>query len=174
MLPAHVNRQVSKVKGIKLPEGLLGGPGGGARLPTGWSWARDGDGQAYFFNRTTGVVTYDDPREVAAPPGAAAASGAPPTPPPASPPVAGAATSPPAGSDAQPSNSPAQPGVATNDLLGLLDGSAKPPSDTDNDVSGGGASGGGGGEGPPTPTGEALLKSSSVMLQEATLIDMGE
>jgi len=48
--------------GMKL-DGLLGGPGGGARLPAGWSWARDGEGHPYFYNRSTGVVTYDDPRE---------------------------------------------------------------------------------------------------------------
>ena len=34
----------------------------GPRLPAGWAWARDGDGQPYFYNRSLDVVTYDDPR----------------------------------------------------------------------------------------------------------------
>ena len=34
----------------------------GPRLPAGWAWARDGDGQPYFYNRALDVVTYDDPR----------------------------------------------------------------------------------------------------------------
>lgn len=37
-------------------------PFAGPRLPAGWAWARDGDGQPYFYNRSLDVVTYDDPR----------------------------------------------------------------------------------------------------------------
>jgi len=53
------------LKGLKLPP-LPGGSsslGGGGKLPPGWAWARDADERPYFFNRTTGEVTYRDPRK---------------------------------------------------------------------------------------------------------------
>jgi hypothetical protein len=49
----------SVVRGVKSAvKDVVPGP----RLPAGWAWARDGDGQPYFYNRSLDVVTYDDPR----------------------------------------------------------------------------------------------------------------
>jgi len=49
----------SVVRGVKSAvKDVIPGP----RLPAGWAWARDGDGQPYFYNRSLDVVTYDDPR----------------------------------------------------------------------------------------------------------------
>ena len=63
--------------GIKLPTTPVTSTPTGAPLPAGWAWAKDGDGVPYYFNKSTNVVTYEDPRKGPPPP--------PPPPPPEEP-----------------------------------------------------------------------------------------
>ena len=52
---------VAKAKAIKLDSLLGSAPTQAQKLPPGWGWARDDAGALYFFNRSSGIVTYDHP-----------------------------------------------------------------------------------------------------------------